>query len=153
MATGSRVDSKDRGFKRIVKMLKRDARMRLDVGWFPDAEHPSGLRTAEIAAVHEFGAPAVNIPARPMLRPIADKNQQRYARAYRGAFGRAIDKKGGLEGQLVRFGAVVEGDVKKHITTGSFAPLEAATIAAKGSSQPLIDFGTMRDQVEHRVIG
>lgn len=142
----------DRGMKRIVKLLGREARRaRVDVGWFKEAQHEGGVQTATIASVHEFGAPEHSIPARPMLSRTVDENRAKFREQYRDAWARAIDGRERIESALLRYGQDVRTAIIRTITRGPHTPLAPATIARKGSSKPLIDTGAMRDQVDVRV--
>ena len=48
-------------------------------------------------------------------------------------------------------GNKAEGDMKATIGRGHFVPNAPNTIKQKGSSQPLIDTGRMRNSVSHKV--
>lgn len=136
----------------IINRLLRAARSKVEIGWFPAEKYEDGTSVAQVAAIHEYGAPAANIPARPMLGPIADQHRSEYQRIAAENIQRfVIDREDEVEAALEAFGIKVEGDVKKHITDGNFAPLKQATIDRKGSSKPLIDSATMRDTVSHKV--
>lgn len=148
-----KVTDRDHGFRRLQKMLKKATKSAdVRVGWFQKAQHPSGISTASIATIHEYGAPRANIPKRPMLRPTVDRNREEYKAAYREAWGKAIDGVERIERGLLRFGHRIRNDVIEMIVFGDFEELKAATIARKGSSKPLQDTGTMRDQIEVRVV-
>lgn len=150
MAATTSIRSTDRGFKRIVQALTRQARRaRVEIGWFSDKKHPSGIGTAEIAAANEYGTETA--PARPMLRRTVDERRAEYERKHKEAWGRAIDGTEPIERALLRFGNDVRNDVVRTITTGPHIPNAPSTIARKGSSSPLIDRGIMRDQVDVRV--
>lgn len=152
MARG-RVETKDkdRGFKRILATLKEASQSEVAIGWFPDAKHESAgeaIQTAEIATIHEFGTSTV--PARPMIGPVHDTNLLRYRARLKELWGKIVALEISTEAALVIFGAMVEADLKRWITSGPHAPLSPITIARKGSSRPLIDTGAMRDQVMFR---
>lgn len=116
---------------------------------FPGGQHheESDLNVAQIAAIHEFGAPSAGIPERPFLRTAIDKNRAAYVALNRQSIVAML--KGGMtmEQALGRLGEQAKADVQKEITAGTFAPLKPATIARKGSSKPLIDSGQMRQSV------
>ena len=142
----------DRGYKRVLKLLTREARRaRVEIGWFSNKRHPSGIGTAEIAAVQEYGSPELHIPARPMLSRTVDEHRLSYAQKHKDAWGRAIDGRESIEKALLRFGHEVRNDVIETITEGPHAANAPSTIARKGSFSPLIDQGIMRDQVDVRV--
>jgi len=147
-----KVTDHDRGFRRILKLLQKQAkRADVRVGWFQTAKHPSGISTAAIATVHEYGSEKAHVPKRAMLAPTVDTHRAEYARLYREAWASAIDGKEPIERSLLRYGNRVRNDVVRLIVAGDFVPLAQSTIDRKGSSKPLQDTGTMRDQVEVRV--
>jgi hypothetical protein len=150
MNAGVHIRDRDRGFKRIMNLLTREAKnARVDVGWFADKKH-GDQQTAQIASHHEYGAPDAGIVARPMLRRTVDEHRSEYDRLRAEAYGKAIDGER-IEKSLLRFGHRVRTDVVKTITTGPHPPLKQATIDRKGFDTPLIEFGVMRDQVDVRV--
>lgn len=152
MPSSSSIRDTDRGFKRILKMLTREARRaRVEVGWFADKKHPSGIATAEIAAVQEYGSPELNIPERSVLRRTVDEHRMDYERRHRDVWGRAIDGTEPLERGLLRFGQKIRTDAVETLNEGPHAANAPSTIARKGSSQPLVDRGIMRDQIDVRV--
>lgn len=144
----ARTIDRDRGWKRIRKVLRRIDGAKVEVGWFPDARHET-LNTAELASIHEYGGG--NVPARPMIRPVSDKNREAYRRVQRELHGRVVDGTLTIEGALATLGTKIEGDLKAWITDGDHVPNAPSTIARKGSSKPLIDTGLMRSQVTHKV--
>ena len=156
MAPRATTTDKDRGFKRILATLKEASRSEVAIGWFPDAKHEveaegggtKSIQTAELASIHEFGTST--IPARPMIGPVYDNNLLRYRARLKELWGKIVTLEISTEAALVIFGAMVEADLKRWITSGPHKPLSPETIARKGSSRPLIDTGAMRDQVMFR---
>ena len=50
---------------------------------------------------------------------------------------------------LNRYGVIVKGLIQQEIVDGGFAPNAPSTIRSKGSEQPLIDTGHMRQSVNY----
>jgi hypothetical protein len=103
------------------------------VGWFEGSKYPDKKSTpvAYVAAIHEYGYPAKNIPARPFMRPtiIAKQNEWRQVAA-RGA--KSILKgHGNVADVMEAVGAKAAGDIRKTITQIYSPPLKPATIAAR----------------------
>lgn len=158
MAARNRVRDRDRGMRTIVAAIGDTKGRRVEAGWFSNAPRPvgaTGLTMAGLAAVHEFGAPSVGVPARPMLRPVADSRRARWRRVLLDTMRAALlrGRRDAGAAALATLGGVMEADIKRHITTLRSPPLRPATVAAKGSSNPLIDTGAMRDAVDHRSVG
>ncbi len=111
------------------------------------------LPIAAIALVHEFGSPEDNLPARPVMA----KTNRAYAKRLGPVMVKVVrDIYAGKllpSTALKQLGVYWEGRIKAMFREGAFAPLRPATIAAKGSSKPLIDSGQLRQAVTSRVVG
>lgn len=108
------------------------------------------LNLAEIAAVNEFGGG--NVPERSFLRSTVDENEAAYTARIEDIITNVIDGKRGLDQGLNLLGLKVTGDVQRKIRdlkTPVNAPL---TIALKGSANPLIDTGRMRQSIDYEVV-
>lgn len=101
-------------------------------------------RNAEIALIHEFGAPAAGIPARPFVRQTLENKAGQLA-ALQKKIAQALLMGTLTEGKaLGLIGAWAAGAIKATITRdGNFAPLKPATIKRKGSDKPLIHTGQL----------
>ena len=146
----TRTIDRDRGYSRIRAQLKQAHNIRVTAGWQPDAKHPNFAGpTAELAAIHEYGGG--HVPARPMLRPVFDKNRERYRRLQRELWDDVFTGKKNINEALKELGEVMVEDIKDHIMTGPHLPLAPSTVARKGHDQPLIETKTMHDQVSSKV--
>ena len=103
----------------------------------------------EIAVKNHFGTD--EIPARPFLTLAAEKNRDKWLKLT----DKLRDSVMGLERTetqaLEVLGLVMRADVQKMITDIRSPPNSAATIALKGSSNPLIDTGQMRAAIDFQV--
>lgn len=115
-----------------------------------DGEKPT-IGMADLATIHEYGAPGANIPERSFLRASLADNQQRYLQFLQ------LNIKPVLTGQTTMYqvwdklGMIAQTDVQKYMIQGDFVPLKERTIKRKKSSAPLIDSGQMRQAVTYRV--
>jgi hypothetical protein len=111
------------------------------------------ITNAELAYIHDRGAPAANIPARPFLEPGINNAIPIVDRIAKAAIRTALDtgNVAAIRQGLDRMGHAAVGEVQRKIATGPFVPLAPATIAAKGSSTPLIDTAQMRQAVSYEV--
>jgi len=159
--TPTRVTDTDRGAKALMQRLRGLAASsrRVRVGILSDApkkerEGATGkLSLAEVAALHEFGAPEAGIPQRSFIRATLDERKADIERllvavATRVAKGELTEEQG-----LQQVGAKVAGWVKARIAQGIAPALAESTVAAKGSSTPLIDTGQLRSSITHAVVG
>lgn len=90
----------------------------------------SGENNAALGYIHEFGAPAQNIPARPFLMPgIQDAQEQIATRL--GAAARAALKgdSSEVQAELSSAGTLAASSAKHRITAGPFEPLKPETVA------------------------
>jgi hypothetical protein len=152
-----------RGFARIVKDLNprlvEELRNRLGqtnqvvkVGLPTNVtEEETGVSLALVGAVHEFGSPKMHIPERPWLRPAVRLARNELNRLNRINFVKMIKGQITSTQALEQLGAMAVGKVQDYIVNGEFAPLSEATVAAKGSSKPLIDTGQMRQNVMYEL--
>lgn len=96
----------------------------------------------EIAATNEFGSDDGRVPSRPWLRTAFDRNRAKWKRgAARVPAAMTAGRSGEVE--LRELGVVMAGDCRETLLDGPWAPNAPATIAAKGSDQPLVDTGRL----------
>jgi phage gpG-like protein len=121
------------------------------VGVFADnrARKDDGPTNAEIAAIHEFGLG--NAPERSFLRATVEANKEEIVRNIR-TVGKGIFKsnetiKHGLERVGLWFVSKMQARIRAHISPA----LSPKTIAAKGSSTPLIDSGQLLSSITYKV--
>lgn len=144
---------RDLGFEKLMGQLRElggNPSVYVGVRGKDGNEKPPGsdATLVEIAAFNEFGTKT--IPARPFLRSTADENKQRYGDALANAVGETID------GKPVRlaFGKVGEmgvRDVQQKMRNLNTPPNAPSTIQKKGSSNPLIDKGHLRQSIDWEV--
>jgi len=147
----------DRGFKRIMKELENASMdAHIDIGYFGEKKTADGEYTlVGIAAVQEFGTKpgtVPKIPERSFLRSTADARVSRWGRATEEAIGDMIDGKTDLVGALAAVGEECVGDVQEKITRLRTPPNAPSTIARKGTSNPLIHTGAMKNYCRARIV-
>ncbi len=157
MAT-PRVIDRDFGYRRILRNLRQLGK-KADIGVFVGVrsgagESENGTSMALIAAVNEFGSSDGRVPERSFLRSTVDENNAAYMNRLERATGRAIDQgRGVMRRELGLVGAKVAGDVQRKIRSLKEPPNAPSTIARKGSSNPLIDTGRLRQSIDWEVRG
>ena len=102
------------------------------------------------AVWQEFGT-SRGIPERPFMRGSVSRNKDKYKRQMKAA-AKAITN-GGLtmEQAMNQLGAAAAADIQAEIVALDSPPNAPSTIARKGSSNPLIDTGAMRQSVTWKV--
>lgn len=140
------VIDKDMGYQTIITNLSR-LEGTVKVGIMADAgSEKDGASLVEVATYNEFGTQ--HIPARPFVRQTTDKGAWgSMAARLEDRVAHGMDPHQALE----ILGNKAEGDMKATIGRGHFVPNAPNTIKQKGSSQPLIDTGRMRNSVSHKV--
>ncbi len=140
---------KDRGLTRILANMKDFDGAKVAVGFQgPEggAIHPdSELDNVGIAVILEFGAPGAGIPERSLIRATFDARVNDWVRAAtkiaESVYSTTPETPGRALGIL---GELAVSDYRKAITQGIPPPLQAATIARKGSSTSWLNTGTLR---------
>jgi phage gpG-like protein len=154
----ARVTVTDRGADGLLSRLRRAAGARVRVGVLEEAtkatreEEGSPLTLLEVAAIHEFGAPAAGIPQRSFIRAGVDAQLPEIQRVQRALAGQTIRGATTLDVALDRLGAKVAALLQNRISAGIDPPNSAATIARKGSSKPLVDTGQLKASITWRVL-
>lgn len=98
----------------------------------PNNRQQGSINNAALAYIHENGAPEVNIPARPFLRPGVESAKDKIIKSFERA-GKAVFVGDIVEAdkQLMRAGFEAQSAVRNKITDGPFLPLAPVTIAAR----------------------
>ena len=122
----------------------------LRVGFLPSAPHypRTGLPTAYIASVQEWGDPSHNIPARPFFRTTVKERQKEWPKIAK----ESLKSNGNdVEQTFNDIGAVIVGDIQASILGGSWAPNAPSTIRRKGRNWPLVDTFQMAHSVSYEI--
>lgn len=132
--------------------LKLKGPTRVKVGF------PAGKADGDIvmrAIWNEFGTRGGGwggpIPERPFMRNSMRSNRGKYQRAMASGAKSILSGGASLNSILSRLGILAQGDIQSEITSLASPPNSPVTIALKGSSNPLIDTGEMRQKVTWKV--
>lgn len=107
----------------------------------------SGSHLVMYARANEFGVPG-HIPERSFLRSTVREKRDRYGRLMSKAITEVLDGESSKRA-FEKVGVRVVRDVRLKITKLRVPPNAASTIRRKGSSNPLIDTGRMRDSITY----
>lgn len=110
----------------------------------------AGMSMPEIAAQNEFGTKT--IPARSFMRTSFDENRDRISQIIASEYDKIIGGASTVKRSLNLIGLFGVDLIQQKIRAIHFPPNSPRTIAAKGSSKPLIDFGQMIQSVRHKVV-
>jgi hypothetical protein len=141
-------DTKGRGVAALQRRLSPPPSRAL-IGVPSGKETADGTSLALVAATVEFGHTAVHPdqPERPFLRGGVRSALPLCKRIARHDLAAVAEGKMSLRAALDRQGQTAAGAVKAYMAGDHFAPNAPATIAAKGSAQPTIDVGQLRQSV------
>lgn len=136
--------------REALSRLKVVTTRKLKVGFFPMARYPEtenddGAYVAHVAYAHEYGN---DVPRRPFFSNAVTKGEALFS----DVFKEVLRRGGSIEQAFDQVGQVVSDAVKQSITELDTPPNSEETIARKGSSNPLIDTGHMRDSVTWQVV-
>lgn len=106
----------------------------------------SPMTMATLGAVQHFGND--DIPARRWLDTGAETGTKEYLDTIREGIEEGLDAKQ----IMARVGVEAEGAIRQYITDLDTPPNKPSTISRKGSSNPLIDTGNMRQSVTSTVV-
>lgn len=149
----------------LERIMRRVARTRVYIGVPGSTSRRGGsnnplnpnaqgaISNATLGYIHEYGSPARNIPARPFLVPGVDRAKGRLLAVLHARLQKAVDtgNEGEVRNAYETVGIAGAGEVQGYMTSGTFAPLSARTIARKKSSRPLIDTGQLRQSITYVV--
>jgi hypothetical protein len=135
--------------KRYFAELNKLASLEVCVG-FQSGQDPyeDGADLAVVAAINELGSSST--PARPFMRQ-SFENHEGQLKAACEHLEQSIIGGASAQDALTELGVFCKGLVQKEIVDGGFEPNAPSTIAKKGSEQPLIDTGHMRQSVNYVV--
>ena len=143
MANRTTVKITDMGWQQA----QRDFKQLKKIEGVAGIQGKAGSEQVLIGAVQEFGSPAKKIPSRSYIRSTVNENQAVYKsllKAMAVAIGQGNNS---LVTQLSRIMLKVESDIKRKITTLKTPPNAPSTIKKKGSDNPLIDKGILRQSI------
>lgn len=146
----SKLTVDDKKWREIKRRLPQIEGASVNVGIQSDAGASNdGTPIAAYAAWNEFGT--VNIPSRSFIRSTADEKRTQWNNLADAVIGRILALRSTPEQALSLLGEQAQADIKQKITSLREPPNDAATIRRKGSSNPLIDTGAMRNAIRYAV--
>jgi hypothetical protein len=160
----------DKGWQRMRKVAQQAEGSSVKVGVLEgekDARvnEPTGITNTQLAAIHEYGSPARNIPERSFLRATLDANRDAYNAFIAQLVSHIFAGKLSVARALGMVGLKVVADIRARIRKGIAPPLADSTLWRKvakgrkgrgkrnrGKSVPLIDTGQLINSITHAVV-
>ena len=137
----------DDGLKDLKKAMKS---VRILVGLpkgTPTNEDYQGLTVIEVGAANEFGVPSKNIPARSFIREPLFKNEAKFKKLAQTIGVSILDGSNSFDVGVNKKGVWGVKTIQDSFTNNNWEPLKQRTIKAKGSSNPLLDTGNLRQSI------
>ena len=131
--------------KRYFKELERLSKLEVQVGFQAgEKTYEDGTDLVDVAAYNEYGTS--DTPARPFMKQSFENHEDELQKAC-DRVNQTLSNGGKAETALNQLGTFAKGLIQDEIVSGGFEPNAPSTIKKKGSSQPLIDTGYMRQSV------
>jgi len=121
------------------------------IGFPSGINYEDGTSVAYVAAIQEFGAPAVGIPARPFMQPTVREKKDTWVKIIEKQLPKVALGKMSAFDVLELGGISAAADIQTKISSIYTPPNAPATIRAKGSAKPLVDTGLMLASVQNAV--
>ena len=132
-----------RYFKELEKLMKLEVQVGFQAG---EKTYEDGTDLVDVAAYNEYGTS--DTPARPFMKQSFENHEDELQKAC-DRVNQTLNRGGTADAGLKELGVFVKGLVQDEIVDGGFEPNAPSTIKKKGSDQPLIDTGTMRQSVNY----
>ena len=149
------VNDKDLGLNKILKEIKKFEGAVVKAGILEGSGSVDGVSIAQYATWNENGVAGKKgkwkIPPRPFIKGWVANNQKQIASTIQRLYGEVASGNITADEALKRLGVFAKSGIQSYIRRGDFVPNAPSTIRKKGSSQPLIDSGTMRNAVNYEV--
>jgi hypothetical protein len=116
---------------------------------------PAGKTDSDVVAraIWNHYGTSRGIPSRPFLLNAMRKNKKKYRTAMKTSAAKILRGETSTGTVVRKLGILAQGDIQDEITNLRSPANARATIKAKGSSNPLIDTGEMRQAVTYKVDG
>lgn len=134
--------------KRMLREIDKLMNSALEIGIFGESGSEILLR----ANVNEFGAPSVNVPERSFIRAGFDRHRESFRQEMIAFIPGVVFGRVTADEALRSLGDSFVSKIQKFTTDLKTPPNAVSTIKQKGSSNPLIDSGDMRDSITYRVV-
>lgn len=140
------LQSVERAFRKEIDKLRTPHYALVGIHQAAGMTDDGQMTVATLGAIQHFGND--RIPARRWLDEGAETGTKEYLETIQEGIKDGLDSKQ----IMARVGVEAEGAIKQYITDLDTPPNKPSTIKRKGSSNPLIDSGNMRNSVTSVVV-
>lgn len=146
------LEDKDLGWNALMERMGKADKETVKIGILGNAEPADdGADMILIAMANEFGTGDGRVPPRPFIRGAFDKNAGQLSEVKAKLYGGIVDGKVTVTKALSVLGRLHQGQVQAYIVELRDPPNAESTIERKGSDNPLIDTGRLRNSVSWEV--
>lgn len=133
-----------------MRSLRELDQAEIEVGHFDELHPEDGDATmADVAAWNALGT--AKIPARDWITPVTDGEREAITIQQHEILQRITTGRIGVGAGTWTFGQLMVGRMQRSMTDLRTPPNAPSTIKAKGSSNPLIDTGALRNSIAARL--
>lgn len=150
---GSKITDTDFGYKKWLKQMSDMAQKpSVKIGILGDGEAgEDGATVLEYGSYNEFGTKDGKIPERSFIRATIDERKRRiYGKAFQ-LQEKIFLGKISIPKALAIMGSLIKGNIVQKVVSMRSPANADSTIKAKGSSNPLIDTGRLRQSIDYEV--
>lgn len=116
-----------------------------------DRKKGEQVTVAQLAAIHEFGTTDGRIPERSFMRSTIDSNKGQLESLMKKLVGKIADGAMSKDKALGVIGQWLADKMVAKIDSGVPPPNAQSTVDRKGSSQPLIDTGQLKNSIDWEI--
>jgi hypothetical protein len=146
----SSLTDKNTKWLKFVKTLPEIEKKEVAIGVQADAvDEETGEYIAVRALYNELGTD--RIPARPFISSTSDERRNDWWEKFEQGLNKALYGNASNDAPFELSGLLAQRDIQNKIRDIKTPPLAQSTIDLKGSSDPLIDTGQMRQSVRYEV--
>ena len=144
-------DKLQRALDDLSKLSKEPSQVKVGIP-AGGLRYPDGVALLLVAAVQEFGSQDGRIPERSYLRSTVVKEAEQFRKFWRSDHAKDLLTGAGDAGAvLALLGQLAQRKVQEAIVEIKEPANAPATIAAKGSSNPLVSSGLLRQSIRYVV--
>lgn len=147
MPSKSRVIVRDKGFKKLQRELKGASKSYTHVGVHKGEQTLDGVDLVSIAIANELGTD--RIPERSFLRSTFDEQHRKLKVLGKKQYELVLEGKQSIQKALGLIGEYFQAQVVKKINDLRDPPNAPSTIEKKGSDNPLVDSGQLKQSIRH----
>ncbi len=147
MPKGVRIIDRDKGYKALLRRVRRARGKAVKVGILSGSGNAGGVNTLDVASIHEFG---LGPPERSFIRAWVDADEAKLEDDVRRLAESVVNGTNTYEIALEKIGVLMAAKSQKFIQDGRVTPPTIKSGEA-GSNTTLIDQANLVNAISHEV--